>query len=332
MKKKCICSTIKAAIYYLRPKEVTALAGFLTQYLFGMESFEKLPENYIKNVIQENNHPFLIGLQGYDLFSFNPHTISKRGLSYQTASGVRGQEYGALINSMLDHIENLQGRERSACVSYMAGFLCYYALNQAARPYISYFAGHMTPAGSSRKEKYLRRLEIEAVLDTVLLRTNCHMEPSQLNFEALTFISRRDLAEIEKLLRYAVRSTYKISSSELATGLRNLRRSIICLQQNTGFRKVLIGSVTKILPLSVKRIYIDFIPDEHDYMNTEGRPWLPCAGCSRALHSGFHVIYEEAIASSLHLLESLDSCISWGMNRDELISDIIGFDPYADIM
>lgn len=62
------------------------MAGFLTHYLFGMESCDILSDNYIHEVIKNNNHAFLLGLQGNNLLSFNPHTLSKRGLSYRTAS------------------------------------------------------------------------------------------------------------------------------------------------------------------------------------------------------------------------------------------------------
>ena len=53
------------------------MAGFLTHYLFGMESCDMLSDNYIHEVIKKNNHAFLLGLQGNNLLSFNPHTLSK---------------------------------------------------------------------------------------------------------------------------------------------------------------------------------------------------------------------------------------------------------------
>lgn len=74
------------------------MAGFLTHYLFGMESCDILSDNYIREVIKNNNHAFLLGLQGNNLLSFNPHTLSKRGLSYRTASmTMRNQEYAHFL-------------------------------------------------------------------------------------------------------------------------------------------------------------------------------------------------------------------------------------------
>ena len=89
------------------------MAGFLTHYLFGMESCDILSDNYIREVIKNNNHAFLLGLQGNNLLSFNPHTLSKRGLSYRTASmTMRNQEYAAFFNNMLDTLSGMGDQER----------------------------------------------------------------------------------------------------------------------------------------------------------------------------------------------------------------------------
>ena len=309
------------------------MAGFLTHYLFGMESCEKLPDNYIKEVIIRENHSFLTGLQGFNLLSFDPMKSPRRGLSYRTDTGVKGQEYGALFHNMLDYIEGLQGHSRDTCLAFMAGFLCYFTLSESATPYISYFAPQGRPSPRRVRDRKIAVNEIQVQLDTVLFRTHCHMEPSQLNFEALTFVSRKDLTQIEKLMRYSIQAAFhrKISSSEIANGLRALRRRIICLRPGSGFRRMWIGNAQKALPLPIRHISTDFQADTHDYMNAEGRPWYPYPGCSRALHTGFDVIFEESLRDSIRFLEDLDSCISWGMSRDGLIGDIISYAPYQSV-
>ena len=96
------------------------MAGFLTYYLFGMESCDMLSDNYIHEVIKKNNHAFLLGLQGNNLLSFNPHTLSKRGLSYRTASlTLRNQEYAAFFNNMLDTLSGMADQERDVCIAYI---------------------------------------------------------------------------------------------------------------------------------------------------------------------------------------------------------------------
>ena len=310
------------------------MPGFLTQYLAGMETWENLPDNYIRGVIRTSNHAFLIGLQGSDLFSFDLHDLQKRGLSYKTASiPIHNQEYAALFNHMLDYLYQVQGKELEVCTAYVAGFLCFYSMDQTAAPYLTYRALESVGPGEKPRKSAAALQEVETVIDTVLLRSHTHMEPSQLNFEALTFASKKDLSAIGKLLRYAFWATYhrKIPQSEIAAGLKNLRRKTVYLQPDARWRRIIThaaAQTSRLLPKGQKTIYEDFLPDEKDYMNTEGRPWYPYPGCPSALHLTFEDIYRIALRKAGDFLEGLDSCLSWGMNRDDLIKSILDYAPY----
>lgn len=63
------------------------------------------------------------------------------------------------------------------------------------------------------------------------------MEPSQLNFEALTFASRKDLSAIAYLMRQTIQTTYKyrIPMSEISNGVKNLRRQNIHIRPDAHF-------------------------------------------------------------------------------------------------
>jgi hypothetical protein len=313
---------------------VTIVPGFLTHYLIGMETCENLTDNYIYNVIRKNNHAFLIGLQGTDILSFNLHALSSRGLSYRTASmSLRNQEYAAFFNNMLDHISTIQDNERDICIAYMAGFLCFYAIEQSATPYVMFRVWQDLPAKCHSHKMIAHRREIETVIDTILLRSHCHIEPSQLNFEALTFANRKELSAIGRMMRYAVMTTYKykMPSSEISNGIHTLRRQTIYLQPNSKFKRIWCRTLEKtmpLLPLYKRKIYEDFQTDEADYMNSEHKPWYAYPGCLDANNQSFEEIFTLALQSSHELLEGLDSCLSWGMDCESLINSIIHFTPY----
>lgn len=260
------------------------MAGFLTYYLFGMESCDMLSDNYIHEVIKKNNHAFLLGLQGNNLLSFNPHTLSKRGLSYRTASlTLRNQEYAAFFNNMLDTLSGMADQERDVCIAYMAGYLCFFAIDQSASPYILFRVWQDLPAKCSSSRMTCHRRKVETTIDTVLLRSRCHMEPSQLNFEALTFVSRKDLSAIAYLMRQTIQTTYKyrIAANEISTGVRNMQRQNIHLRPNNRFYHLLryrIEGTLPILPAQKKKVYQDYLSDEHDYMNTDKKPWFTYPG------------------------------------------------------
>lgn len=311
------------------------MAGFLTHYLFGIETCDNLSDNYIYDVIKNNNHAFMIGLQGTDLLSFNPHTLSKRGLSYRTASmSLHNQEYAAFFNNMLDYISGLQDGRRDICVAYLAGFLCYFAIDLTSSPYILFRVWQDLPAKCRSSRMASHRREVETIIDTILLRSRCHMEPSQLNFEALTFISRKELNAIAHMMCYTIQTTYKykISLSEIGNGVRSMRRQNIYLQPNSRFRRILCKAVEQtvpLLPIQPKKIYEDYQTDEHDYMNTGNNAWYAYPGCPEASYLSFEGIFNQGLQSSHELLENLDSCLSWGMDRDALINSIIHLMPYS---
>lgn len=85
--------------------------------------------------------------------------------------------------------------------AYMAGYLCFFTIDQSASPYILFRVWQDLPAKCSSSRMTCHRRKVETTIDTVLLRSRCHMEPSQLNFEALTFVSRKDLSAIAYLMR-----------------------------------------------------------------------------------------------------------------------------------
>ena len=309
------------------------MSGFLTHYLIGIESRDKLSDNYIKTVISSHNHAFLVGLHGTDLLPFNMHSRSRRGLTYRTnTQSSRNHEDAALFNNMLEYISTAQGHQRDVCISYMAGFLCFYAIDRAASPYISYRVLQGNIRGGNPRSQQALRTEIETTIDTVLLRSHCHMEPSQLNFEALTFISKKDAAAIGHMMQYAVYATYKkrISASELASGVHNVRRQLVALHPDARLRRAWVGTVRGKLPVRKLTVYRDLQADEQDYMNSSEKAWYPYAGSPMPLNKSFSDIYADALRSSVSLLEELDSTLSWGMNREGLLNRIIQYNPCSE--
>ena len=262
-------------------------------------------------------------------------TLSKRGLSYRTASlTLRNQEYAAFFNNMLDTLSGMADQERDVCIAYMAGYLAFFAIDQSAFTLYSFqgLAGSSAKCSSSRMTCHRRK--VETTIDTVLLRSRCHMEPSQLNFEALTFVSRKDLSAIAYLMRQTIQTT----SSTGSPRMKSVQASAICsvrtfhLRPNNRFYHLLryrIEGTLPILPAQKKKVYQDYLSDEHDYMNTDKKPWYTYPGCPEASYLSFEEIFEQALQNSHQLLENLDQLALHGAwTVEELINSIIHLIPY----
>ena len=51
------------------------MPGFTTHYLFGVQMYHQLSDYKIKTLIKKNLGPYRFGLQGPDLFFYNPFHI-----------------------------------------------------------------------------------------------------------------------------------------------------------------------------------------------------------------------------------------------------------------
>lgn len=309
------------------------MAGFLTKYINGKEAGEKLEDNYIHEMISRNNHAFLIGLHGNDVLSLNPRIRAKRGLSYRTAgTEMYNQEYAALFNSMLDYIMTLTGHEREICIAYISGFLCYFTLDQNATPYIRYRTSRLLPAKCRRSQMQSARREVETSIDCCMLEEHCRMEPSQINVDALLYLSRKDTSSINHMLKKAVGEVYhySLSSSELAAGIRNIRRQLEFMYPSEGLGKSVVSTVKNRIPFikNSSGNRFDHALDTQDFMNTRKQPWYPYVGCADIYELSFEEIFQRSQSGSLTLLGDLDGCLSWGISREELITSILNTRPY----
>lgn len=104
------------------------MAGFLTYYLFGMESCDMLSDNYIHEVIKRITMLFFWVFKGTicsPLILILYPSVDCLSYSFLT---LRNQEYAAFFNNMLDTLSGMADQERDVCIAYMASYLCFLPL------------------------------------------------------------------------------------------------------------------------------------------------------------------------------------------------------------
>ena len=182
------------------------MPGLITNYLFGEQAYQALSSNYLKEIINKNTNAYRMGLQGPDIFYYylSPYMRKRKN---NICNILHEKNTGIFIDNMLEYrmqveLEHHPELHRDA--------FCY------------------------------RRLE--TLMDSLLLKRMNHMEPSQLNLEALVSVNKKERKNISDCLLYALRTTYhyRLSRKTLLKVIRSVRRTCIFLQTNPQMRQRLI--------------------------------------------------------------------------------------------
>ena len=183
------------------------MPGLITNYLFGERAYQSLSPNYLKEIIRKNPNAYHMGLQGPDIFFYylNPYMRKRKN---NICNILHEKNTDIFFDNLLEYTVVLETEEKEICLAYIAGFLCHYALDTHTHPYLyARMQKDMNEHPERRYEAFYYR-RIETLMDTLLLKRLNHMEPSQLNLEALVSLSKKERRNIVDCLLYAIRITY----------------------------------------------------------------------------------------------------------------------------
>lgn len=240
---------------------------------------------------------------------------------------------GAFFDNLLEYTVILETEDKEICLAYIAGFLCHYALDTHTHPYLfARMHQDMNEHPERRYEPFYYR-RVETLMDTLLLKRLNHMEPSQLNLEALVSLSKKERRNISECLLYAIRTTYhyRLSRKTLLKVITSVKKTCIFLQSNPRMRRRLAHFIENHLKLSFSKncfIYPEYQGDPEDYLNESKRTWY--IGEDREPHSeSFFELLNDANIFSNQILEAYDDYLAWHGSREHLIQTIGSLSYYT---
>lgn len=136
-----------------------------------------------------------MGLQGPDIFFYylNPYMRKRKN---NICNILHEKNTDIFFDNLLEYTIVLETEEKEICLAYIAGFLCHYALDTHTHPYLyARMQKDLNEHPERRYEAFYYR-RIETLMDTLLLKRLNHMEPSQLNLEALVSLSKKERRNI----------------------------------------------------------------------------------------------------------------------------------------
>lgn len=180
------------------------MPGYLTHYLFGTATFDKLEKSTSKRTIHQHKCVYSLGLQGPDLFfHFLPsYVIHKENLGVMMHENKTGQFLEELIlsrNSFSD------AADRRIAEAYILGFLGHYVLDTHCHPYI--YA--MTEYDLNRTAEYSSlHMDFETAIDQELLDYYKNMKPSEFPIYKTIRLTRKQWHVVATMLNRAISRTY----------------------------------------------------------------------------------------------------------------------------
>lgn len=188
------------------------MPGFTTHYIFGITTYKRLANNYIKKIITKNISAYKLGLQGPDIFFYylpglirNPEN-SLGKMMHETRTNLFFENY-------LNEITNYHDNKLEVAYSYLSGFLCHYCLDTICHPYIYARTNYNLLIESSNKNNkniyHANHRSFETLIDSIFLERYMRKRPSEFKKESTIHLDNTTKKIITSLLTNCINRTYR---------------------------------------------------------------------------------------------------------------------------
>lgn len=319
------------------------MPGPITHYLLGEKTINLLSDNAIQTAIREHRQVFNLGTQGPDIFFYyRVWPWTKNDGKEIIGDRLHEENIQAFFAQVIDYALNRKETERNLLFSYLAGYLCHYALDIYTHPYIFYRTGFLRP-GELPTSKYIYQHRIfETNMDFLMLKMLMSMKPFDLKINKLISVQHKEAESIGKMYEEALPRIFseKISSRQVYQAIKDMVRVQTVLRDRWGLKKKIICWIEKKLghyPLISSVIYPTDIKDCLDYLNEQHKFWfLPWDRSGKETLS-FPELFDLATQEAKELCMVLFRCLNGQLDIDFVLDRIgnrsfsTGIDCSSDI-
>lgn len=269
----------------------------------------------------------LIGAQGPDVFFFHrafPWQPGKRG--FQAGLDMHRGSPRRLMEAFWDsarretlHPDYVRG--------YMQGFLCHYALDRTAHPFILYWQEQLRreqPGYGKTDSQY--HFRIESALDTLTLRRETGREVTDFRLTSLIPPDREGrYAAMGRLYQPLYRELLRRPATveQIAQAPGDMRQALFWMTDRHGARRLALRGAETLLhtgPLATSLLRPQRA-DDWDYANEAHRPWHnPCAPAMRETTS-FYDLYEQAAWEAVEMIAAFLDALETGDSLPDITGD-----------
>lgn len=272
----------------------------ITHFLHAEQVLELLPEK-AKGALY---HPaFVWGAQGPDFLFCHRYFPWQKGESLS--------DYGTELHEhppadTLDCLrEFLHTKDESVYHSYIYGFLCHYALDSTAHPYVIAFSKELLEERPYETETTLHA-EIESSLDTIMLRRETGKLPTEAKLKQYfpkDAAAQNAIAEVYSVL-FDKLFKVQISKQAVLEATADAHRVFFALTDKTTMKKKIFDRIERGKPSKISSHLIPVMENEEiDYANSSKSPWT--AG-GESHQEDFFELFETAVQKAVTLITEFD--------------------------
>lgn len=273
----------------------------LTHHQFFKDVLERLPQP------DADLYAYAWGAQGPDFL------FCHRYLQAAARKELRSlQEYGSALHKTQPSLtlsamwEFLRRRDDAAYRSYVMGFLCHYALDSTAHPYVNARA-HQLAEERPWETPSTMHCEIEAALDAIVLRWKTGALPSEVKL-ADCFPKNEGLQrKIACLYREVLFTIYgaDVPEAELYQATKDARFIFAACTDRTGLKRLIFERLEKGRPRYVASHLVPITEDpDPDFANDSHSPW---EWQGKSSEQSFYELYEEALEFACRLIAQFNA-------------------------
>lgn len=271
----------------------------LTHYYFAKNVLERLPS------AETDTCAYYWGAQGPD-FLFCHRYMRFLGLGKKEGL----HKYGSLLHKTkpsvtLSSMRDFLGKHPDPVYrSYVWGFLCHYALDSTAHPYVNALAEELAAERPTEKPSTMHG-EIESALDAIVLRAETGQMPPAFPLKRLFPQNEGVQRRIARLYRQVLADVYgeEVPEGELLQATKDARFVFRAVTDRTGLKHKVFNLVEAGRPHVITSHIVPLLErDDIDYANFGGEPWGE-GNCTL----GFFQLYEQAMGLAERLIKCFDT-------------------------
>lgn len=244
---------------------------------------------------------FAWGAQGPDFLFCHRYFKTMRDKSIKTL-----QEYGSALHrtspsKTLEAMRDFVRTHKDPIYrSYVLGFLCHYALDSTAHPYVNARAAEMAGARENETQGTMHG-EIEAALDAIVLRWKTGKIPSEVKLKD-TFPKNEGVQRmIARLYREVLFAVYgaEVSEEALYQATKDAHLLFAACNDRTGLKRSIFNVIEKGRPHYITSHLVPITEDpEEDFANTAHAEWVHGG---EAHTEDFFELYDKALELAVKL-------------------------------